>query len=78
MRPWGSVLDIAGLVGAYAGLLTMVRYGLPYHLPPLQKLVRAMSELEANEDDRRNLIGCGGVLLYTIGILFQGFGVLMK
>lgn len=74
----GAVLQIAGLAGSYAGLLTMLRYGLPYHLPPLPKLVRAMTEAEANEDDRRNSIGCGGILLFTLGIGFQMLAVVSR
>jgi hypothetical protein len=56
----------------------MLRYGLSYHLPPLPKLVRAMTEAEANEDDRRNSIGCGGILLFTLGIGFQMLAVVSR
>jgi hypothetical protein len=73
----GAVLEISGLAGSYAGILTIVRYGLPYHLPPILKL-RPPTEAESNEDDRRNLIGCGGVLLYSLGVAFQIVAVLMK
>lgn len=73
----GHILQISGLVGDYLGILTIARYGLPYHLPPLPQLVRALTEIEATEDDRRNLIGCGGILLFSLGIAFQCFGVLM-
>ena len=72
------IFTIAGLAGAYGGILVMLRYDLPYHLPPLPSLMRALTETEATEGDRRDLIGCGGVLVYTLGVAFQIFGVLSR
>ena len=73
----GHVLQISGLVGDYLGILTMARYGLAMALPPLPKLYRALTAAEANEGDRRDLIGCSGVLLFSIGTIFQVFAALM-
>lgn len=74
----GSVLDITGLAGSFVGLLTMIRYDLPWHLPPVARLLRALTEQESSEDDRRNVIGLGGLLLFFVGTLFQIFAVLVR
>jgi hypothetical protein len=37
-----------------------------------------MTEAEADEADRRALIGMGGAILLTLGTLFQVFGVLAR
>lgn len=74
----GSVNEIAGLAASFVGIVTMIRYDLPFHLPPVPALVRALTEQDANEDDRRNLIGLGGLLLFCVGTILQIFAVLQR
>lgn len=72
----GAVFDIAGLACSFLGVVMMTRYSLPFHLPPING--RALSEPGHVEDDRRNLIGLGGALLFTIGTVLQIFSALMR
>jgi hypothetical protein len=74
----GPIDEIAGLIASFVGIVTMIRYDLPFRLPPLPTLMRALTETDATEQDRRNLIGFGGLLLFGVGTMLQIFAVLMR
>lgn len=72
----GAVLDIAGIACSFAGVVLMLRYSLPFHLPQING--KALSEPGHVEDGRRNLIGLSGLMLFGFGTLVQIFAVLMQ
>jgi hypothetical protein len=53
------------------GVVLMVRYGLPYSLPILGLLRRALTEKEATQEDRRHMLGAIGFVLLLLGTLLQ-------
>lgn len=74
----GALLDIAGLIGSFVGIVTIQRYSLPLALPPLPALLRALTETDASENDRRHLIGLGGLVLFFVGTVLQIFATAMR
>jgi hypothetical protein len=49
------------------GTVLMVRYGFPYSLPLLGLIRKAFTEKEADEDDKRHMIGALGLILLVFG-----------
>ena len=72
----GQILDIAGLTGSFVGVVLMIRYSLPAHLPALNG--KPLSEQGHVKDGRRNFIGLGGLLLFGLGTLLEIFAVVMR
>ena len=69
---------IAGVVLNAVGTVLMVRYGFPYSLPLLGLIRKALTEREADQDDRRNMIGALGLILLTFGSALQILAVVLK
>jgi hypothetical protein len=53
------------------GVVLMVRYGLPYSLPILGLIRKALTEKEATEEDKRHMTGAIGFVLLLLGTLLQ-------
>jgi len=49
------------------GTVMMVRYGFPYSLPLLGLIRKALTEKEADEDDKRHMMGAFGLILLVFG-----------
>jgi hypothetical protein len=60
------------------GTILMVRYGLPYALPILGLLRKALTEREATQDDQRQMLGAVGVVLLVLGTMLQIVSVLLR
>jgi hypothetical protein len=70
-HPGGLVGPTIALVVGYVlnaiGTVLMVRYGFPYSLPLLGLIRKAFTEKEADEDDKRHMIGAFGLILLVFG-----------
>lgn len=73
-----TIATIAGVLFSAGGTVMMVRYGLPYSLPILGLLLKALTEEEANEDDRRQLRGAMGLILMVFGTALQIAAVALR
>lgn len=60
------------------GTILMVRYGLPYSLPILGLLRKALTEREATQEDRRHMLGALGIVLLILGTLLQIVSVVLR
>jgi len=56
----------------------MVRYGLPYSLPLLGLIRKALTEKESDEDDKRHMMGALGLILLVFGTALQIISVVLK
>ena len=66
-----TIAIILGYALNAIGIVLMVRYGLPYSLPILGLLRRALTEKEATQEDRRHMLGAIGFVLLILGTLLQ-------
>ncbi len=66
-----TIAIILGYALNAIGTVLMVRYGLPYSLPILGLIRKALTEKEASEDDRRHMTGAVGLVMVTLGTLLQ-------
>lgn len=73
-----TVVIIAGYALNAVGTIVMVRYGLPYSLPILGLLRKALTEKEATQEDRRHMLGALGIVLLVFGTLLQIVSVVAK
>lgn len=56
----------------------MVRYGLPYSLPILGLIRKVLTEKEADEADKRHMLGAIGLILLVLGTALQIVSVLLR
>jgi hypothetical protein len=73
-----SVAIILGYALNAIGTILMVRYGLPYSLPILGLLRKALTEKEATEEDKRHMLGAIGIVLLILGTLLQIASVVLR
>ncbi|MEP7241873.1 MAG: hypothetical protein ABI697_13390 [Devosia sp.] len=73
-----AVVTIGGYALNAIGVVLMVRYGLPYSLPILGLLRKALTEKEATEEDKRHLLGALGFVLLALGTLLQIVSVVLR
>ena len=73
-----TVAIILGYALNAIGTILMVRYGLPYSLPILGLLRKALTEKEATEEDRRHMKGAIGIVLLILGTLLQIVSVVLR
>ena len=73
-----TIAIVLGYALNAVGTILMVRYGLPHQLPVLGLISRALSEKEANEDDRRHMTGAIGLVLLLLGTLLQIVSVVLR
>jgi hypothetical protein len=66
-----AIVTIVGYALNAIGVVLMVRYGLPYSLPILGLLRKALTEKEATEEDKRHMLGAVGFVLLVLGTLLQ-------
>ena len=66
-----TIAIILGYALNAIGTVLMVRYGLPYRLPILGLISKALTEKEANEDDKRHMLGAIGFIVLLLGTLLQ-------
>lgn len=76
--PGPDLAVIAGIVLNAVGTVLMVRYGFPYSLPLLGLIRKALTEKEADQDDRRHMVGALGLILLTFGTALQILAVVLK
>jgi hypothetical protein len=69
---------MAGLALNAVGTILMVRYGLPYSLPILGLLRKALTEKEVSEDERRHMMGAVGFVLLVLGTMLQIVSVVLR
>jgi hypothetical protein len=60
------------------GVVLMVRYGLPYSLPILGLIRKVLTEKEADEDDKRHMLGAIGLILLVFGTALQIVSVALR
>ena len=82
-KAWGfgvgqSLAIILGYALNAVGTILMVRYGLPYSLPILGLLHKALTEREATQEDRRHMLGAVGIVLLILGTLLQIVSVVLR
>ena len=69
---------VLGYALSAVGTILMVRYGLPYSLPILGLIRKALTEKEADEDDKRHMMGAVGLILLLLGTLLQIISVVLR
>jgi hypothetical protein len=73
-----TIAIVLGYTFNAVGTVLMVRYGLPYSLPILGLIRRALSEKEADEDDKRHMLGASGLVLLVFGTALQIVSVVLR
>ena len=73
-----TIATICGYALSAIGTILMVRYGLPYSLPILGLIRKALTEREATEEDQRHMIGAIGLVLLVLGTLLQIVSMVLK
>jgi hypothetical protein len=69
------LIETLALILNFAGIVLMIRYGLPHGLPVLGRGQADLSEAEHREDERRSMIGVVGLVLFALGTLLQIAGL---
>ena len=73
-----TIAIVCGRVLNATGVVPMVRYGLPYSLPLLGLIRKALTEKESDEDDKRHMMGALGLILLVFGTALQIISVVLK
>lgn len=73
-----TIAIVLGYAFNAIGTVLMVRYGLPYSLPILGLLRRALTDKEADEDDKRHMLGAVGLVLLVLGTLLQIISIVLR
>ena len=73
-----TIAIVCGHVPNATGVVLMVRYGLPYSLPLLGLIRKALTEKESDEDDKRHMMGALGLILLVFGTAIQIISVVLK
>jgi hypothetical protein len=66
-----TIAIVLGFALNSIGVVLMVRYGLPYSLPILGMIRKALTEKEATQEDGRHMLGAVGFVLLSLGTLLQ-------
>jgi hypothetical protein len=73
-----AVATVLGYALNAIGVVLMVRYGLPYSLPILGLIRKVLTEKEADEDDKRHMLGAIGLILLVLGTAIQIVSVVLR
>jgi hypothetical protein len=73
-----TIATVAGYALNAIGVILMVRYGLPYSLPILGLIRKALTEKEASQEDRRHMTGAIGLVLLVLGTLLQIVSIVLR
>ena len=73
-----TIATICGYALSAIGTVLMVRYGLPYSLPILGLIRKALTEREATEEDQRHMLGAIGFVLLALGTILQIVSLILR
>jgi hypothetical protein len=65
------MIAVAGILFNAIGVLMLLRYGLPFPLPRLGIVLKALTSTEVREEERRHALGFIGLVAFVVGILLQ-------
>jgi hypothetical protein len=71
-----ALVAVVGLVLSAVGVFLMVRYGLPKNLPILGVVLRALTQKDVDEKDRRAAWGTVGVVVFVAGTIVAAISLL--